>query len=326
MRRASKLPAAGIAALLILTISGCFGGESGQQAPAAGAGMPYPEAPRPRTETFGIIYPMAYPMYEMVTQDATLAADAHNVSLIVNAPDEANTEQQIRIMETMIRQQVAGIAISPVDSEALTPVINKAQAAGIPVVTFESDAPGSARAAYVGADNYLTGKQSAIAVSQLLGGKGMLLVENGMEEMLGMRQRLAGFLDYLNEQSAIDVLEVHYNQGSEEQAMSDIETMINAHPHFDALVGLDFVSASASTLIWKAKGLDRLAVSTGITTTSKEALLNGQLAAVISQREEDWGQLIMETLLAASKGDSVAKLIETGIQDIRREDVRELQP
>ncbi|MFC4099079.1 sugar ABC transporter substrate-binding protein [Paenibacillus xanthanilyticus] len=322
MRHARRLPPAALAALLALTLGGCFGGESGQLTPSSGSGAPRAEAPRPLTETFGIIYPMAYPTYETVTQDASAAAEAHGVALIASAPDEANTEQQIRIMETMIKQQVAGIAISPVDSDALTPVIDKAQAAGIPVVTFESDAPGSARAAYVGADNYLTGKQSAIAVSQLLGGKGMILVENGMEEMLGMRQRLAGFIDYLNANSAIDVLEVHHNQGSEEKAMSDIETMIEAHPHFDALVGLDFVSASASTLIWKAKGLDRLAVSMGMTTTSEEALLNGQLAAVISQREEDWGALIMETLLAASKDEPVAERMETGIQDIRQDDVR----
>ncbi|MFB9328957.1 sugar ABC transporter substrate-binding protein [Paenibacillus aurantiacus] len=322
MSAAGKLTRAALAALLAVALSGCFSGESDRlQTPSSGAGNPKPEAPA-GAKTYGIIYPMAYPMYEMITQDASAAAEAAGVALIVSAPDEANTEQQIRIMETMIRQQVAGIAISPVDSEALTPVINKAQAAGIPVVTFESDAPSSVRTAYVGADNYATGKQSAVAVSQLLGGKGMILVENGMEEMLGMRQRLSGFIDYLNANTAIDVLEVHYNQGSEEKAMSDIETMIDAHPHFDALVGLDIVSASASTLIWKAKGLNRLAVSTGIATTSKEALLNGQLAAVISQREEDWGKLIMETLLAAGEGDPVAKRIETGIQDIRQNDVR----
>lgn len=88
------------------------------------------------SKTFGIIYPMTYPTYEMITKDATEYAGKHNITLIVNAPDEANTEQQIRIMENMIKQHVDGIAISPVDAAALTPVIDAAQAAGIPVITF----------------------------------------------------------------------------------------------------------------------------------------------------------------------------------------------
>ncbi|SFD65809.1 ribose transport system substrate-binding protein [Paenibacillus catalpae] len=277
---------------------------------------PSPKGSFTKDKTFGIIYPMTYPTYELVTLDANEAAASHNVALIVNAPDEANTEQQIRIMESMIKQGIDGIAISPVDSAALAPVINKAETAGIPVVTFESDAPGSKRTAYIGADNFLTGRQSAITVSRLLGNKGMIIVENGMEEMLGMKQRLEGFLDYLNQESSIDVLEVHHNKGSEEQAMSDIESMIDAHPHFDAMVGLDYISASASTLIWKAKGLNRLAVSMGITATNHDALLNGQLAAVISQNEAAWGQSIVETLVRASNGEHVDSIVNMGITEL----------
>lgn len=56
----------------------------------------------------------------------------HNVELLVQAPDEANLEQQIRIMEMMIKRGVDGIAIAPADSLALTSVINKAVARGFP--------------------------------------------------------------------------------------------------------------------------------------------------------------------------------------------------
>lgn len=207
------------------------------------------------SKTFGIIYPMTYPTYEMITKDATEYAEKHDITLIVNAPDEANTEQQIRIMENMIKQHVDGIAISPVDAAALTPVIDAAQAAGIPVITFESDVPSSHRIAYVGADNYRTGQQFAMTTTRLLHNQGMILVENGLEEMQGLQQRLNGFIDYIRSETDIEILEVRYHQGNEDQAMSDMENMIQAHPHFNAIIGLDFVSVSASTLIWKAKAL-----------------------------------------------------------------------
>lgn len=306
--------------ILSLLSAGCYGTELEQRSSTAVI-TPSPDTKQSPAKSFGIIYPMTYPTYETMTLDATETARQHNIALSINAPDEANTEQQIRIMETMIKQGVDGIAISPVDAAALTPVINKAQAAGIPVVTFESDAPDSRRTAYVGADNYETGRQFAVTISNLLGNKGMILVETGMEEMLGLHQRLEGFLDYLTSQSAIEVLEVHYNEGSEDRAVNDMETMINAHPHFNAMVGLDFVSASASTLIWKAKGLNRISLSMGVTPASSEALLNGQLTAVISQNEGEWGRTIIETLLRASEGRQPAEFIDTGIKEIRQADV-----
>lgn len=100
--------------------------------------------------------------------------------------------------------------------------------------------------------------------------------------------------------------------------MNDIESMIDAHPQFDAMVGLDYISASASTLIWKAKGLNRLAISMGVTTTGNDALINGQLVAVISQNEADWGRIILETLLKASKGEQVDSFIDTGIKEVTK--------
>lgn len=275
----------------------------------------------PKNLTFGMIYPMTYPAYEMITQDASSLADKYNIKLVVNAPDEPSTEQQIRIMESMIKQHVDAIAISPVDSAALTPIINQAVTAGIPVVTFESDAPQSLRTAYVGADNYETGQQAARTISNLLDHKGMIFVENGIEDMLSMKQRLQGFLDYLHHESSIVVLDVRHNQGSESIATEHIESMIEAHPHFDAMVGLDFVSASASTLIWKAKGLNRNVVSTGVTTASNEALINGQITAVISQNEDRWGAFIMDTLLKASQDKQVDHWIDTETLKLTQETV-----
>ncbi|MGO4528488.1 sugar ABC transporter substrate-binding protein [Paenibacillus sp. 2TAF8] len=272
-----------------------------------------------KNKTFGIIYPMTYPTYEMITTDAAQAAGKHNVTLAVNAPDEANTEQQIRIVENMIKQHVDGIAISPVDSTALTPVINKAVAAGIPVVTFESDAPSSDRTAYVGADNYRTGRQFAITTAKLLHHEGMILVESGLEEMHGLQQRLNGFVDYIRSDTDIEILEVNYNQGNENQAVSDIESMIKAHPHFNAVVGLDFVSVSASALVWKAKGLNRHLIAFGDSSISEKGLLNGQLSAAISQNERVWGTKIVETLLRASDRLPVEDFRDTGITEINQD-------
>ncbi|WP_379134511.1 sugar ABC transporter substrate-binding protein [Paenibacillus sp. sgz500958] len=300
-----------------LILSGCTGTRNqrvqGQNDTPVPSHSPQPDGP---PLTFGIIYPMVDSTYEMITRNAEAAAAGHQINLLVQAPDEANLEQQIRIMEMMIKRGVDGIAIDPVDSEALVQVINKALGNGIPVVCFESDSPGSRRLSFIGADNYKTGSIIGQAVDQLLGSKGMVIVESGMPHMLGLSQRLAGLQDYLAQHTAIDVLDIRSNDGSEEGAMNQLEEMIDAHPHFSALISLDFISGSSSVLVWKAKGLKRFNVALGLTSSVQESLRNGQITGIISQNEQHWGEFIINTLLKAAQGEPVPDFINTGITEI----------
>lgn len=296
-----------------LFLSGCFPSSGTQHTPqkeerGAAVGR-YEEQPL----TFGIIYPMVNANYELITEKAEAEARKHNVRLLVQAPDEANLEQQIRIMEMMIKRGVDGIAIAPVDSRALVGVINKAVVHGIPVVCFESDAPDSRRDAYIGADNRQTGIVIGQTVDRLLGGKGMILVESGMPHMLGFGERLLGLQTYLAEHTEIDVLDIRHNDGSEDNAVLQLEQMISAHPHFSALVSLDFVSSSSSVLVWKAKGLKRYNLALGLTPSLIQAMDNGQITRVISQNEQSWGENLINTLLLNSKGVTQTKWIDTKI-------------
>lgn len=270
----------------------------------------------PSAYTFGIIFPMVDPAYEQITAHAEHIAQQHNIRLLVAAPDEANLEQQIRIMESMIRQNVDGIAISPVDADALKPAINSAMANDIPVICFESDSPDSNRLSFIGADNYETGKQLGQAVSKLLDNKGMIIVGTGMSDMLSLQQRLEGLFDYINAETKIEVLEVEYNEGKKDKAIEKLEQMIDEHPHFSAFLSLDSVSSSSSILIWKATGSNRYVLGIGKTAETETAINNGQIHTIISQNEHKWGATIVQTLIAANEQQHIASFIDMGIVEI----------
>ncbi len=263
------------------------------------------------TRTFGIIYPVANSFYELITEEIEQAAKPYSTQLIVKAPDEFNVEQQIRMIETMIKQKVDGIAISPIDPEALAPHINKAVRQGIPVICFESDAPASERASFIGADPYKEGHLMGEIILRRLEGKGMIIVESGLTTSAHQNNRLEGMLQYLKKYPDIKVLEHHYNEGRTDQALSDLELMIDNHPHFDILVSLDIISSAASILEWKAKGLKRTALAFGLSPEVKEALINGQIYSVVSENENIWGDWIIKQLLDASDGKSIAPWINT---------------
>jgi len=304
----AKMTALAAALLLAVVTAGCRDPE-----PSRDMSLSVSEADAAVTRTFGIIYPMADAYYETVTESANRAAEQAGVRLVIKAPEEANLEQQIRMMETMIQQGMDGIAISPIHPDALAPLIDKAMEAGIPVICFESDAPDSRRLAYIGTDNVLAGERMGNAIDRLLKGRGMVLVSTGFSESLNLRQRLEGFLDYINRNTRIDVLEVSYHQGISEQALTNLEGMIDEHPHFDAFVALDFVSGAASILVWKAMGLNRYALTFGLMPEISEAIGNGQITLAVSHDEARWGELIVEQLLKASRNEEIPAFIDTGI-------------
>ncbi|GBF76612.1 putative LacI family transcriptional regulator [Paenibacillus sp. 598K] len=315
---AKRLPAI-LALLMLVCAAGCLPTPPEEGYPA----ISYTESKdkQPAHLTLGILYPMAHPFYEMITQMAEKAAVPLGIDLIVKAPDEVNLEQQIRILEQMIKQRVDGIAISPVDGDALTPVIDRAVEAGIPVVCFEMDAPGSKRLSYIGANHYEGGKLVGEVLDQLLKGKGMVLVESGFPHLPAHKLRLAGMLEHIQTRTDIQILDIRHNSGSEDQALVDMEVMIDAHPHFDAFVSLDLWSASSSILVWKAKGLSRDIIAFGMQSDIKEAIHNGQITSVISQNEQDWAVEIIASLMSASQNNAVPDHIDTGSRVLTRDTV-----
>ena len=73
-------------------------------------------------------------------------------------PTTADQLKQKEILESYITQKVDGIAISALNGDFLTDTINRAIDAGIPVVTWDSDAPKSKRLAFYGVDDFASGR------------------------------------------------------------------------------------------------------------------------------------------------------------------------
>ena len=87
-------------------------------------------------------------------------------------PTGAKADDQIAELENLITSGVDGLAISSVSTDALAPVINKALAQGIPVVTFNTDNPSSQRLAFVGQDLVGSGRIAGDLMAKQLGDKG----------------------------------------------------------------------------------------------------------------------------------------------------------
>src|ERR687890_2133274 len=86
------------------------------------------------------------------------ARELGDVDILWNAPTNADQLKQKEILESYITQRVDGIAISALNGDFLTDTINRAIDAGIPVITWDSDAPKSKRIAFYGVDDLASGR------------------------------------------------------------------------------------------------------------------------------------------------------------------------
>ena len=136
-----------------------------------------------------------------VARDGCLkrAKELGNVECIYKGPVEHEPATQAQIIQDFVTQKVDGLAISVADVAAMTKSIEAASAAGIPVITFDADAPGSKRIAYIGTNNKDFGLALGKQLLQLRpeGGKYAVVsggpgAKNLAERVDGVREALKG--------------------------------------------------------------------------------------------------------------------------------------
>lgn len=281
--------------------------------------------------TFAILYANVHPFFDSVGNGALdkVKELGMDITMILQGAQNGNVSQQIQIMEDLITQKIDGIAIGPCDSEALTPYIDKAVEAGIPVLCYDTDAPESKRAGYVGTNNYNAGRAMGEELGKALNGKGIVLCETGVVSQAGLIQRKQGVEDVLAESYPdIKIVQTTASGGDVSKAQSDIENMITAYPDFDALIQLD-AAGEAGITAFKAHDYNKdnkvLIVFDDLEPVI-DGVKEGIIYCTITQGQRNWGATAVEELLALCNGEQVPENADTGYVTVNADNVNELYP
>ena len=139
--------------------------------------------------------------WQRVKAGAEDAAKANpGVRLAVLAPErEVNIDQQVSILEDQITKKVAALAVAPTGAAELIPVLDRAHAAGIPVIIFDTDINWASKLSFVGSDNRRAGRIAGDYIVKLLGGKGKVAVIRGILGVHTHEDRVAGFRDAIRD-------------------------------------------------------------------------------------------------------------------------------
>jgi len=221
-------------------------------------------------------------------------AELNNVTVDFKLPGDGTAAEQKRIIDDLISTGVNGIAMSPVDPDNQTQLINDTAKKAL-LITQDSDAPTSERALYVGTDNVAAGRQAGELIKEALpnGGKIMLFVgksdaRNAAERAQGIKEALQG--------SKVEIIDTRTDDTDRARAKTNAADTLVKYSDIAALVGL-----------WSYNG-------PAILNAVKEAGKAGQVKIVCFDEED-------ETLAGVKEGTIFATVVqqpyEFGYQSVK---------
>ncbi len=159
-----------------------------------------------------------------------------NVTVEFKIPSEGTAADQKRVVDDLLAKGIDGMAISPVDPDNQTQLINDASRQAL-VVTQDSDAPKSDRSCYIGTDNVAAGRQAGDLIKEALPQGGKIMVFVGKSDARNAAERFQGIKESL-QGSNIQIIDLRTDDTDRVRAKSNAADTLVKYPEVVALVGL----------------------------------------------------------------------------------------
>jgi ribose transport system substrate-binding protein len=253
-----------------------------------------------------------------------------DVKCTYTGPVTQDAAAQVQTVEDLITRGVDGIAISVADEGAIQRVIARARQQGIPVITFDSDAPKSARQVYVGTDNAALGKVLAQQLIKAHPTPGSYAIISGGPAAGNLNQRVEGAREVLKAAGWTEVggSPTFCNDDSA-LGMQQLNDLVTANPGLSAVVmvgGWALFTENAYTAFYTAhkEAIDSgklTIVSSDTLPAELDELSKGEVTALVGQQPYAMGAKAMDILLALTQGKTEAPIQYVGLDVVTKDNV-----
>jgi ribose transport system substrate-binding protein len=286
--------------VVVLGVVACGGGTADEAAPA-------------RKLRFALIpKSLDIPVFDYARIGGERAAAELGVEVIYRGPDKADELKQKEVLESFITQKGDGIAISVLNADVLTATIDRAVEMGIPVVTWDSDAPKSKRLAFYGVDDYQSGLVMGEETAKMLGGQGTVAFITSLGAN-NLQRRLEGAREALAKYPGITIVETYDIKEDSTRCQELIATGSNRYPNLGAWISV------GGWPVFSANALEPVPPTTKFvsfdTVSSALALLRaGKVQVLLGQKYFGWGGESIKLLHGIINGQRPANpIIDSGV-------------
>lgn len=275
-----------LVALLAGGLTGCMSGSQGSA--------------RPR---YLIVGKAQAQYWEEVRLGAERMAKELGVDVSVYLPPHEDPEGQARAVEEAAQEGAAGIAFAASEPDAIALAAKTAEDRDVPLITLDTDAPGTPRLAYIGTDNLQAGRRAGEAMVRLTGGKGRVIISTGSLTAYNARERIEGFEAVLSKHPEMEVVEIVANQENPVTAQQRVIQVLRKRPQVVGIFAVYGIDGPAVAKAVRAVGREGAVKIVGFDTTPEQVKLlrEGVIHALVGQRPFTMGSESVRLLEAVKR-------------------------
>ena len=228
----------------------------------------------------------AVPYWKTAADGFAAAGAEYGVSVDTRGPAGLNPQAEVEEFKAMVARKPAGILVSVANAELMTPEINAAIAAGIPVITIDSDAPASKRLYFIGTNNLEAGRLGGMRVAAKLNGKGNVVFFTNPGQP-NLDERLKGYKDVFDSYPGIKVVDVFDIKADPGTALDQAGVYLarTGAAKVDAFICLDSRSGWNVGQAFKRRDVtDRLLIAMDTDIDTLQLVGDGTIDSTISQK------------------------------------------
>jgi ABC-type sugar transport system substrate-binding protein len=245
---------------------------------------------------------------------AKAAGEELNVEVIFNAPSTTDSSQQINMIQDMMTRQVKGIAVAPNDPKAVAPVFQTATDQKVNVITWDSDAPETAREYYIApATDEELGQQFVKMAAEEIGGKGKIAFMVASLAAQNQTAKVDAAKELLEtEYPEIEVVTTVSSDDDQQKAFENAQNLISTYPDLKGIVGFAGAEApAAAQAVEQAVGQGKLkegqVTISGFAVPSlvKEYVTSGTIKQLVTWDPTKLGYASVHVLNMLSNGEEI---------------------
>lgn len=252
------------------------------------------------------------PFFKVIGDSLASEAEKNGYATMVLSADNDVARQGNQVKDFIVKK-CAAIVLSPADSKSIVPVIQEANAAGIPVFTVDipCNEPGVKIASQISTDNFGGGKEAGAAMIEGLAGKGGKVGVLDLKQVESCILRVRGFKEAVSAYNAsasakIEIVAELDGGGAKDKGFKAAEDMLQSFPDLRGIFAINDPSAlGARAALEKANRTDVVIIGFDGQPEGKQAIKDGKIYADPIQFPDRMGIEIARAIVKHSKGEEV---------------------
>lgn len=254
--------------------------------------------------------------WQAVRTGAEQASEDYDVTITFEGPEtEAQVDKQVEMVQAALDKNPAALCLAALDTQALIPLLEKAEEAGIPVIGFDSGVDSDILLSTAATDNIAAAALAADKMAEMIGGSGEIaVIVHDQTSRTGIDRR-DGFVNQIeSEYPDIEIVDIQYGGGDQLKSTDLAKAIILAHPDIKGFFGAN--EGSAIGVLNAVNELDMagdvVVIGYDSGKQQMDAIRDGSVAGSITQDPIGIGYKCVEAAVMALDGESLPEEIDTG--------------